>query len=242
MCTAIVGYDPGARVPLVLAGVRDEMVERAWRPPARHWPDHPGLIGGRDELAGGTWLALDPAAPRVACVLNGVGRAAPEERRRSRGALPLRLAETGTPEGDLDGFDPFHLVGAEPSGVRLWSWDGERLTTRKLEPGLHFVVNSGLAEPGTDGGDDYMSARVAHFRPLFEAASHDRAAWLHLLAGDGLDPFDDRALIVRRDLGEGRIWGTTSISLTTFDPAGVVYDFTATPGDPAAWRLVPVRG
>ena len=50
--------------------------DRAWRPPARHWPDHPGLIGGRDELAGGTWLALDPAAPRVACVLNGVGTAA----------------------------------------------------------------------------------------------------------------------------------------------------------------------
>ena len=76
MCTAIVGYDPGARVPLLLAGVRDELVDRAWRPPARHWPDHPALIGGRDELAGGTWLALDPSAPRVACVLNGVGTAA----------------------------------------------------------------------------------------------------------------------------------------------------------------------
>jgi uncharacterized protein with NRDE domain len=239
MCTAIVGYAAGARVPLLLAGVRDESFDRAWTPPARHWPDRPGLLGGRDEPAGGTWLALDPAAPRVTCVLNGRGPAAPEEVRRSRGELPLRVAETGALDGDLARFDPFHLIGAEPSRVRLWSWDGVRLTVRTLEPGLHMVVNSGLATAGVMGGDDYMSARVAHFRPLFAAAGQDRTAWLRLLDGDGLDPSDDRALIVRRDLGDGRIWGTTSISLTTFGPDGVTYDFTAAPGDPAAWR--PVR-
>jgi len=241
MCTAIVGYDPAARVPLFVAGVRDEMAGRAWQPPARHWPARPGLIGGRDELAGGTWMALDPAAPRVACVLNGLGRPAPEERRRSRGELPLLLAETGTLEGDLGPYDPFHLVGADPVAVRLWSWDGERLTGRELEPGLHIVVNSGLAVPGTRGGDDFMSARVAHFRPLFEAATRDRASWLRLLDGDGIDPSDDRALIVRRDLGDGRIWGTTSISLTTLGPDGAAgYDFTAAPGDPGAWRPIPL--
>lgn len=241
MCTAIVGYDPGTRVPLFLAGVRDELADRAWHPPARHWPDHPGLIGGRDDLAGGTWLALDPAVPRVACVLNGVGRAAPEERRRTRGELPLLLAETGMLEGDLAPYDPFHLIGAEPASVRLWSWDGERLTGRKLEPGLHIVVNSGLAEPGTRGGDDHMSARVAHFRPLFEAAARDREAWMRLLDGDGLDPSENRALIVRRDLGDGRVWGTTSISLTALGPEGVMsYDFTAAPGDSGAWHPIPL--
>jgi uncharacterized protein with NRDE domain len=240
MCTAIVGYDPGARVPVLLAGVRDELIDRPWRPPARHWPDHPSLIGGRDELAGGTWLAVDPAAPRVACVLNGRGLAAPEERRRSRGDLPLTLAETGTLDEDLGRYDPFHLIGAEPAGVRLWTWDGERLTARKLEPGLHIVVNGGLAEPGAQGGDDHMSARVAHFRPLFEAASRDRETWLRLLDGDHLDPSDDRALIVRRELDGGRVWGTGSISLIALGPDRAVgYDFTAEPGDPAAWRPVP---
>jgi uncharacterized protein with NRDE domain len=241
MCTVIVGYDPGAGAPLFLAGVRDELTDRAWLPPARHWPGRPGLIGGRDELAGGTWLALDPAAPRVACVLNGVGRPAPARARRSRGELPLRLAGTGTLEGDLTAYDPFHLIGAEPAAVRLWSWNGASLTARKLEPGLHFVVNSGLAEPGTHGGDDHMSARVAHFRPLFEAAAHDRDAWRHLLDGDGLDPSDDRALIVRRGLDDGRTWGTTSITLTALGMDGVAaYDFTARPGEPGAWGAVPV--
>lgn len=242
MCTAIVGYDPGARVPVLLAGVRDELTDRAWLPPARHWPGRPGLIGGRDELAGGTWLAADPSAPRVACVLNGRGREAPEPVRRSRGELPLLLAGTGTLEGtDLTPYDPFHLIGAEPAAVRLWSWDGGALTVRKLEPGLHIVVNSGLAEPGTRGGDDHMSARVAHFRPLFEAAERDRRAWLRLLDGDGIDPGEDRALIVRRVLGDGRVWGTTSITLTALGPHDLTsYDFTARPGDPGAWYSVGV--
>jgi uncharacterized protein with NRDE domain len=238
MCTAIIGYDPNAQVPVFLAGVRDELVDRAWVPPARHWPDRPALIGGRDEQAGGTWLAVDPSAPRVACVLNGRGAEAPSERRRSRGELPLLVAETGALDDDLSRFDPFHLVSAEPSAVSLWSWDGEHLVTRKLEPGLHMVVNSGLAVPGTRGGDDHMSARVAHFRPLFEAAARDRAVWRLLLTGDGLDTADERALIVRRELERGRVWGTTSVTLVTLGDQETTYDFAAVPGDPAAWRPV----
>jgi uncharacterized protein with NRDE domain len=241
MCTAIVGYAPGARQPVFLAGVRDEMNDRAWTPPARHWPGRPGLVGGRDELAGGTWLAADPAAPRVACVLNGAGREAPAGRRRSRGELPLLAAETGTVEDDVTRYDPFHLIIAEPVGVRLIGWDGERLTTRDLPAGVHVVVNSGLAEPGARGGDDRLSARVAHFRPLFEAAPRDRASWRRLLDGDGLDPADDRALIVRRALDGGRVWGTSSITLTTLGRDRLTgYDFTAAPGDPGAWRPVPL--
>lgn len=238
MCTAIIAYSPGAPVPVLLAGVRDEMVDRPWVPPARHWPDDPELLGGRDRLAGGTWLAVHPGERRAACVLNGHGRPVPDERRRTRGELPLSLARSGVLDGDLTGFEGFHLVGAEPDSVRLWSWDGERRTEHHLEPGLHFVVNSGLAEPGTEGGDDHMSARVAHFRPLFEAAGTDREAWLRLLGGDGLDPGDQRALVVRRRLGDGRTWGTTSISLVALGPSGVRYDFTAAPGDHDAWRTV----
>jgi len=43
MCTAILSIEPGA--PVLLAGIRDELVDRAWEPPGRQWPDHPGLIG-----------------------------------------------------------------------------------------------------------------------------------------------------------------------------------------------------
>src|SRR6516165_2593505 len=143
MCTAILSIEPGA--PVLLAGIRDELVDRAWEPPGRHWPDHPGLIGGLDLLAGGTWLSVAPGAHRAACVLNGRGRMAPAQARRSRGVLPLQAAEDGKlGRAGLAGFDPFHLLSAEPGVSVLWSWDGDRLAERELSAGLHIVVNSGL--------------------------------------------------------------------------------------------------
>jgi Transport and Golgi organisation 2 len=247
MCTAIVSIEPGA--PVLLAGVRDEMVDRAWEPPARHWPDHPGLIGGRDLLAGGTWLALAPAARRVACVLNAPGRMAPEASRRTRGVLPLLAAEDAKLDrSELDRFDPFHLLFAEPGAAVVWSWDGEHLAERELDAGLHVVVNSGLDTAAGDGRD-HERARIAHFMPRLRAAARPSpgpdgttaeawGAWLPLLNGDGLAIDDTRTLIVRRDLGSGRIWGTTSISLVALGPAGVRYEFTAAPGDPHAWYRV----
>lgn len=250
VCTAIVHYDPASAVPVLLAGVRDEFAERPWEPPGRHWPDRPGLIGGRDLQAGGTWLAVDPALPRAACILNGAGPLAPEQTRLSRGGLPLLLAA----EGKLDGldprrYDPFHIIGAEPDVVRLWSWNGADLTERVLGPGLHLVVNSGLEGelPGHPGAAD-MAARIAHFRPRLLAAPRPEpvkgttaeawGAWLPLVDGDGLALSDQRALVLRRIFGEGRVWGTGSISLVGLRPGGVRYDFSAAPGDPAAWRQV----
>ena len=75
MCTVVVSLAPEDRVPLLLLGVRDEFAGRPWQPPARHWPapDWSPLIGGRDEQAGGTWLAVHPDVPRVGCILNARG-------------------------------------------------------------------------------------------------------------------------------------------------------------------------
>jgi hypothetical protein len=249
MCTAIVSVDPAG--PLLLAGVRDELVDRSWEPPARHWTDHPGLIGGRDLLAGGTWLAVAPATPRVTCVLNARGRMAPEGSRRTRGVLPLQAAEHGKLERTgLGDFDPFHLLIAEPGRAVLWSWDGTDLDERELHAGLHVVVNSGL-DGELRGAMDHERARIDHFLPRLRDAHRpaprpgDPVAlawgdWLPLLNGDGLDPGDPRALIVRRDLGDGRIWGTTSISLVALSRDGLRYDFTAAPGNREGWRPVPV--
>lgn len=249
MCTAIVSVDPAG--PLLLAGVRDELADRDWQPPGRHWPDHPGLIGGRDLKAGGTWLAVAAATSRVTCVLNARGRMAREGSRRTRGVLPLQAAEQGKLErAGLTDFDPFHLLIAEPGRAVLWSWDGADLDERELPAGLHMVVNSGL-DGELRGVMDHERARIGHFLPRFRGVQSPAprpgdpvprawGAWLPLLNGDGLGPEDPRALIVRRDLGDGRIWGTTSISLVALSRAGVRYDFTAAPGDPQAWQPVPV--
>lgn len=266
MCTAVLSIEPGA--PVLLAGIRDELADRAWQPPGPHWPQYPGLIGGLDLLAGGTWLAVAPAARRVACVLNGRGKMAPAGSRRSRGVLPLQAAADGGLErAGMADFDPFHLVSAEPGTAVLWSWDGERLTERELTAGLHVIVNSGLdidlpsgdaRGPGDPAGQAsagraFELARSAYFRPQLLAAVRPVPQpgspvlqawgdWLPLIDGDGIGSDDQRALIVRRDLGGGKIWGTTSVSLVALSPDGLRYDFTGRPGDQAGWHPVPLAG
>ena len=92
---------------------------------------------------------------------------------------------------------------------------------------------------GCGRGDGGRPAGVPGGRRLWR--QRDRRAWLRLLDGDGIDPGEDRALIVRRVLGDGRVWGTTSITLTALGPHDLTsYDFTARPGDPGAWYSVGV--
>jgi Transport and Golgi organisation 2 len=268
MCTAVLSLRPGQ--PVLLAGVRDELTDRAWRPPGRHWPAYPDLTGGIDLQAGGTWLAVNPVARRVACVLNGIGQAAPAGIRRSRGELPLRGA-AGLPldRDRLAGLDPFLLLVAEPGAALLSCWDGRELTSHALAPGLHMIVNSALMSRPGDGprsdpvaigdvsrsgapppdGREHERARLARFLNRFAEVETPEplsgpgvakawGAWFPLVNGDGLEPQDPAALLVRRDLGDGRIWGSTSVSLVAVRPDGVRYDFCGRPGDPAAWAPV----
>lgn len=279
MCTVVLSFAPGDRVPLLLLGARDELTDRPWLPPARHWPGSP-LLGGLDKQAGGTWLAVHPGIPRVACLLNGRGAQADPVRRRSRGELPLRTAApdgpgcaggaggrppasqqgagvlkelAGDPEA-LAAYDPFHLVCADLDAVRLLSWDGERPAARDLEPGTHLLTNAGHAYPVAPA-DPVTEPKAAHFGPKFAAArpSGDPGLpvarawgdWLTLAAGDGLDPGDPRAIVARRNLPDGRVWGTTSLSLVALAADGLRYDFQPRPGAAAGWYPViasPVSG
>ncbi|WP_159945607.1 MULTISPECIES: NRDE family protein [unclassified Nocardiopsis] len=258
MCTVIVGFDPGADTPLLIAALRDEMTSRPWERPARHWPDQPDLVGGRDRLAGGTWLAVDPVRIRVSALLNGWpwdGRMPWEGTYpASRGELPLRaLAHTG--RDPLHGQDPtlyapFHLLDADAHRATLHSWDGRCLDTRTLPTGVSVVVNTGL-DP-----DDPRAARhapeFARTRPDPDlAAAADLEAvwgrWPGLITeaahaaprSAGADESGDpTGLIARADLGDGRIWATGSVTLLALDRHTVRYAFTDAPADPGAWRMV----
>jgi hypothetical protein len=228
---------------LVLGAIRDEFVERAWDPPAHHWPGAwSGFVGGRDRTAGGTWLAVDrsPERPAVAALLNGLRRDPPSDGsvRPTRGDLVLRvLAGEGLPEGEaLEPYDRFHLLLATAERPELWSWDGEVLTHVAVPVGAHIIVNAGL-----DTDEDPL---VPHFLPQLAAlpgpaaGDGDWGAWRHLLAGDGVPGDDDRALIVRKDV-EGRQYGSTSGALVAIAADGSLhYDFTADPADESSWEPV----
>ncbi|MBR8744000.1 NRDE family protein [Nocardiopsis sp. MG754419] len=244
MCTVIVAFDPDATTPLVVAALRDEMRSRPWDGPGHHWPDHPGVIGGRDRLAGGTWLAVDPTGPRTAALLNGWpwdGRMPWEGTYpASRGDLPLHTLARHARDrrggrDPLEGEDPtryapFHLLDADTRRATLHSWDGRCLDARPLPPGVTTIVNTGL---------DPDDPRAARHTPEFARTRPDPD--LGDPALDLPDPGEAAASVPGSDEARGphdavrRIWGEwprliTEAAGSTPRSAGV----GPTPGDPSA--------
>jgi Transport and Golgi organisation 2 len=236
-------FAPGTPWPVLAGAVRDEFVDRPWDPPAPHWPHAPGLVGGRDRQAGGTWLAVQPAGPALAALLNGgvLLPPPPTGARPTRGRLPIAALTSGVPADDeLRRYDSFHLVRAGLDRVDVWSWNGSELVRRTLEPGDHVIVNDGV-----DATSDPLVPFIAPV--LAKSSTPDPRAglstqdawgdWVSLLSGGDMDPAAPEALIVRRTFAD-RTYGSTSASLVALGRDGVRYDFTGTPGPRARWREV----
>ena len=152
MCTLIVSFQQHPEVPVVVAANRDEVRSRPATGP-RRWPLEP-FVAPRDERALGTWLGLTASGLFV-----GVTNRFPAERhveRRSRGALvveALRSESASALHHRLAGLDPlqynaFHLLYADATAAFVTWSDGEVLSQKALEPGLHVVTERSL------GGDD----------------------------------------------------------------------------------------
>jgi len=156
----------------------------------------------------------------------------------------------------LASYDPFHLICATPDSVTALTWLGsdqqaqhERPEVRRLPPGTHLFTNAGHAFP-VEPGDPADDPKAAHFAEKFTAArpSADPALplaqawgdWLTLAAGDGLDPADPAAIIVRHDLPGGQVYGTTSVTLVALADASVRYDFQPHPGNRDGWYSVSI--
>lgn len=135
-----------------MAGNRDEYHERPAAPLAP-WPDAPGIVGGRDLLAKGTWFAVD-GRMRVGVVTNfrEFGR-----RRRnapSRGGLvPGYLSSKESPgawlraiETDAPGYAGFNLLLADRDA--LWYASNRAdVFARELPPGIYGLSNEFLDTP-----------------------------------------------------------------------------------------------
>src|ERR1700722_1741674 len=83
------GLDPDA--PLVVGANRDERLARPATAMGVLRESGPRILGGRDEVAGGTWLAVNSDG-LVAGLTNRPMPDGPDPTKRSRGELPLALA------------------------------------------------------------------------------------------------------------------------------------------------------
>ncbi len=250
MCTLVILRRPQHHWPLLVAGNRDEMADRPWRPPARHWEDRLEVVAGLDELGGGSWFGVNDYG-LVAVVMNREGTLGSVPGMRSRGELVLEAldhsaaAEAARALEDLEpsAYRGFNLLVGDPVSAFWLRHRHEpgagRVEVRDVPPGLHMLTAQEL--------DDESVARVRSYLPRFRAAgvpepgAGDWRAWQSLLASRQYPEGDEPTAAMNFSLPGG--FGTLCSHLVAIPrhPAfqsGTVFLFAGGPPDQAAF--VPV--
>lgn len=234
MCTVVLLRRPGHAWPLILAANRDERLDRGWDPPACWWDDRPGVMGGRDRSAGGTWMALGPAGV-VAAVLNRPGSLGPTPGKRSRGDLPLLAASEVDAAAAVrrlaalpaEDWRPFNMVVADSRhAFFLRSLGAGAVEVAALAGGITMVTAHDPNDPD--------SPRIRRHLPRFRAAAppdptaQDWRGWELLLSDDTPDAVEGPAAMLNIAPTAG--FGTVCSSLIALGDQGR-----------ATWRFCPAR-
>ena len=157
MCTLVILRRPDHRWPVLIGANRDEMIDRPWEPPGRHWPDRPEVAAGLDKLAGGSWLGVNDWGV-AAAVLNRHGSLGPAPGQRSRGELVLEAldhADAVAAAEALSHLDPtayrtFNLIVAdERDAFWLRHAGGARIDLHPIKEGLSMIAAGDLDDLGT---------------------------------------------------------------------------------------------
>ena len=107
MCLLVVASRLVAGEPLIVGANRDEVLERPSTPITVLDEGPPRVLGGRDELSGGTWLAVNEHGVCAGLTNQPLGDAK-DPSKRSRGELPLALARQRTAERAVDALLESH--------------------------------------------------------------------------------------------------------------------------------------
>jgi uncharacterized protein with NRDE domain len=163
VCLIVVAHLASSRLPLVIAANRDEDYERATHD-AHTWSDAPEVVGGKDALHGGSWLAVRRGG-RFAAVTNLAG--APR-RARSRGFLvrdfvtgDLDASEYGAGVvGQAEEYAGFHLLAGDAGGDILYITPA---TATPLAAGVHALTNApeGMEWPKSSTAVEHMRGALA---------------------------------------------------------------------------------
>lgn len=235
MCTVLLAWRCHAEAPVVLAANRDELIVRPSAPPGPLQVS-PLIVGGRDLVAGGTWLAV--AADGTVCAVTnrhpGEGPpAAPDPSRRSRGEIPVAVLSADP--ADVPSllaalgpgrYNPVNVlwVSAERALVAHVD-DSGPVRVIDLEPGAHVLT--------TRDADDERSGKVAMLlagmgRAIDAAGDPGTTmARMRALLADHTSATD---LAVDAACIHGDVYGTVSASTVIGGPGLLMYDHA--PGRP----------
>jgi uncharacterized protein with NRDE domain len=221
MCTLAIYFKLFADYPVVVAANRDEYLARAALPPTA-LATEPHIVGGKDLVAGGTWLGINEHGV-IAGILNRrrSDNIENDPNLRSRGMLCLEAlrhesaAEAARFVENQRGADynPFNLlIASRDETFVAYNRYGE-IELAEVKPGLHLLTNLDV--------DDFECPRISraysHFAELsvredFASDPLGMRAELTRLLGDHstqLDPRSGRPNSLCLHLGD---YGTRSSS------------------------------
>jgi uncharacterized protein with NRDE domain len=245
VCTILLAWRCAAAAPIVLAANRDELIARPSAPPGV-LSESPLIVGGRDLVARGTWLAV--SADGATCAVTNRHPAegplvAPDPTRRSRGEIPVALltADRADVTARLRDLGPGRY---NPVNV-LWVDENQALVAHvddsgpvrvvELAPGPHVLTTRDV--------DDTNNPKVAMLsaglqRVLAAGDGSDEViAGLRAMLADHTSASDspvDAACI------HGDVYGTVSASTVVAGGGHLVYEHA--PGRPCVtpFAAVPI--
>jgi len=228
MCLALLALDAHLRYAAVVAANRDEYHARPTAPAA--WWDE-GWLGGRDLLAGGTWLGVTRQG-RFALLTNFRDPARNDPSAPSRGALvPAVLSGHDGVDATLERLRD---AGRRHNGFNLLAGTRTRaawMTNRApgvqvLAPGSYGLSNALLDTPwpkverSKAALRQWLARGDADIEPLFAALADRGIATDAELPSTGVTLAWERRLSAPFILGE--TYGTRSSTVLTIDHAGEV--------------------
>jgi uncharacterized protein with NRDE domain len=168
MCLLIAAFRVQPGFPLVVAGNRDEWLARSANPMEVLRPKDPRILGGRDLVAGGTWLATNEhgvCAGLTNQPFPGGGR---DLSRRSRGELPLllaseptaaRAAEVFASQVRAEDYNPCWILFGDRESLFTIDLSAHRpIRVQPLKPGLHVLENYPIEKPSPKS--EWVRARL----------------------------------------------------------------------------------
>jgi uncharacterized protein with NRDE domain len=144
--------------PLIVAANRDERIDRPAAPLTLLRSNGPPTAGGRDLMAGGTWLAVNDHGV-VAGLTNKPATEGRDPDKRSRGEIPLALTAAVSAKESVSAFQEkaaagdfnpcWALVGDRSSLYYVDITGPDCVSSVELAPGIHVLENKPLEEPSS---------------------------------------------------------------------------------------------
>lgn len=256
MCTVVILRRIDHDWPILIAANRDEMADRPWLPPGRHWLDRAEVTAGLDRLAGGAWLGINDWGV-VSGILNRRNSLGPDPKLRSRGEIVLealdhadaRLAAQALAALDGRSYRSFNMFIADNRDaywVRSLGPDSDRrVEVMDIPEGLSMITSADR--------NDLGSSRIRLYLPQFartappDPEKDDWLGWERLLAAreavPGGEPAEAMNIVTERGFGT---LSSSLIALPSIERVGAggraIWKFAAGRPDDAPFVAVDLGG